>query len=80
MHGRQKIRSPEEKQELYRKEKAKKLAVFQAAWSGIVTERAKDSVSSELLPQIELLLSKCPDLYTLWNYRREILVSDLKSW
>ncbi|OQV25703.1 Geranylgeranyl transferase type-2 subunit alpha [Hypsibius exemplaris] len=79
MHGRLKVRSPEEQQELVRKEKEKKLHSFQKAWGHLVDQRAKGNLSSELLVPTESLLTNVSDLYSLWNYRREILLNDLAS-
>ncbi|OQV25696.1 putative Geranylgeranyl transferase type-2 subunit alpha [Hypsibius exemplaris] len=79
MHGRLKVRSPEEQQELVRKEKEKKLHSFQKAWGHLVDQRAKGNLSSELLVPTENLLTNVSDLYSLWNYRREILQNDLAS-
>ena len=77
MHGRVKERTAEEKQEAVRKEKEKKLLGFTALWKDIVSQRAAGDHSSEPLMKTNQLLAKCPDLYTLWNYRREILLHDL---
>ena len=80
MHGRLKIRSPEEQQALLLQEKEKKLSAFKSAWHGLIEQRTKGNLSSELLLPIEHVLTKASDIYTLWNYRREILLSDLSSW
>ena len=80
MHGRLKIRSPEEQQALILQEKERKLSAFKSAWHGLIEQRTKGNFSSELLLPIEHVLTKVSDIYTLWNYRREILLSDLSSW
>ncbi|GAV03008.1 hypothetical protein RvY_13499 [Ramazzottius varieornatus] len=77
MHGRVKERTPEEKQEAVRKEKERKLLGFTTLWKDIVDRRAEGDRSSETLMKTNQLLAKCSDLYTLWNYRREILLADL---
>lgn len=79
MHGRMKIRTPEEQQEVIRKEKEKKLAQFKHMFDDIIAKRKQSDASCETLQALELLLSRCPDIYTLWNYRREILLDHLEK-
>lgn len=77
MHGRLKVRTTEEQAEAKRKEQQEKLKIYLKTTSKIFSKREKDEHDEEGLQLTGLILEHNPDFYTLWNYRREILL-DMK--
>ncbi|KAG8187795.1 hypothetical protein JTE90_025833 [Oedothorax gibbosus] len=75
MHGRIKVRTSEEQAEIKRREQQEKLKIYLGVTSKIVSKRAAGEHDLEGLELTGQLLLKNPDFYTLWNYRREILLA-----
>ncbi|GFN95247.1 geranylgeranyl transferase type-2 subunit alpha-like [Plakobranchus ocellatus] len=71
MHGRLKVKSTAEQQEAKRKEREKKLQLYNGATSKIF--------SKELLHLCGEVLAVNPDFYTLWNFRKEVFLQLQKS-
>lgn len=71
MHGRVKIRTTAEQDELKRKERQKKIAKYVFARNAIVAKRSSTGVDGEALQMITAVLTTIPDFGTLWNWRRE---------
>ena len=74
-HGRVKVRTSEEQQELKRKQRAEKLKKFQQLRGAIFAKRAAQEHTAEALALTRLMLSEAPDIATFWNYRRDILLA-----
>ncbi|KAG7187951.1 hypothetical protein KM043_013913 [Ampulex compressa] len=71
MHGRVKVRSSIEQEQLKKKEQARKLKEYRAC-SQFVFQKRNDKIwDDELMQGTERMLLKNPDIYTLWNIRRE---------
>lgn len=79
MHGRLKVRSTEEQEERKRLEREKKLKVYKAAMSTCLDKaHARDYDRSGLAISSEILMNNA-DVLTLWNFRKNIIVSLLAS-
>ncbi|CAM4682841.1 unnamed protein product [Leuciscus chuanchicus] len=74
MHGRVKIKSTAQQEEEKRKEREKKLKAFVSARDAVLKKRSAGEQDEEALHLTQLLLSSNPDIATLWNYRREVLL------
>ena len=70
MHGRKKVTQSETEKKVL-KEKAH---VYSTLVDVIMDRRTKKEYSMESLILTEKLLKANPDFYTLWNYRRQILM------
>ncbi|XP_057291293.1 geranylgeranyl transferase type-2 subunit alpha-like isoform X4 [Hydractinia symbiolongicarpus] len=79
MHGRLKVKTTAEQQEEKRKEREKKSAIFLQLMKGIFEKRGKKDEFEATLKLSEKLLSGNPDVYTLWNIRKEIFVEMQKQ-
>lgn len=75
MHGRLKVKTSEEQAESKRREQQEKLKVYLAVTSKVFAKREAKEYDDEGLELTARILEKNPDFYTLWNYRREILLS-----
>nr|XP_054748223.1 geranylgeranyl transferase type-2 subunit alpha-like [Lytechinus pictus] len=71
MHGRLKVKTTEEQQEAKRKEREKKLKLYTAGTQKVFEKRKKKEYDGEILEVCAQLLSANPDVYTLWNVRKE---------
>ncbi|XP_046399460.1 geranylgeranyl transferase type-2 subunit alpha [Ischnura elegans] len=71
MHGRVKVKTTAQEQEEKRKERERKLKLYRAGYSTVCEKRVKGEYDEELLRATEQLLCGNPDVYTLWNVRRE---------
>ncbi|CAH2104600.1 unnamed protein product [Euphydryas editha] len=74
MHGRLKVRTSEEEKARKEKERQEKLKHFKYAMQKIFTKRKNGDQDKEQLDLTEKVLSSNPDIYTLWNIRREVLI------
>ncbi|KAL4708069.1 hypothetical protein ACJJTC_009848, partial [Scirpophaga incertulas] len=75
MHGRVKVRSSEEEKLRKEQERREKLKVFKHAMQKVQAKRSIGELDEELLELTGNVLSSNPDIYTLWNIRREVLIS-----
>lgn len=74
MHGRLKVRTTAEQQEIKAKERAKKLAVYKVAMDRIFSKRKSGELDDEILKITGQVLTENPDISTLWNIRKETIV------
>ncbi|KAF2904668.1 hypothetical protein ILUMI_01510 [Ignelater luminosus] len=79
MHGRVKVRTSEEQQLLKQKEQQKKLIAYRLGMKQILQSRKPDSYDPECLGICAQLLIINPDIYTLWNYRKEVVLLEIKT-
>lgn len=76
MHGRVKVRTTAEQEALKKKERAEKLLRYKAGMS-IVFKKRKDKIyDEELMMVTERMVLQNPDIYTLWNIRREAFINN----
>uniref|UniRef100_A0A6Q2YXA8 Geranylgeranyl transferase type-2 subunit alpha n=1 Tax=Esox lucius TaxID=8010 RepID=A0A6Q2YXA8_ESOLU len=73
-HGRVKLKSTAQQEEEKRKEREKKLKIYVTARDAVFAKRKNGMLDDEALLLTQQLLSSNPDVATLWNYRREILL------
>lgn len=79
MHGRLKVRTTEEQRLIKEKEELKKLAAYQQGQKLIFANRAADPYNKDSFDVSAQLLTHNPDIYTLWNYRREVLLREITA-
>lgn len=73
-----KVRTTEEQKLLKQKEQQKKLAAYRYAMNQIASTRKNvpyDKTSFQLCAQV---LTVNPDVYTLWNYRKEVVLQQIE--
>lgn len=75
MHGRLKTISTEEQKIKQKKARDAKLQVYTTTMARIFQKRSQDEHDDEALVLTREVLLANPDIITLWNYRREILLS-----
>ncbi|XP_063244922.1 geranylgeranyl transferase type-2 subunit alpha [Bacillus rossius redtenbacheri] len=73
-HGRVKTRSTEEQQAAKKKEREKKLKLYRAGIDTVFAKCRKEEYDEEALEVTAQLLSANPDIYTLWNVRKKVLL------
>ncbi|KAI8759264.1 geranylgeranyl transferase type-2 subunit alpha [Biomphalaria glabrata] len=71
MHGRLKVKSTEEQIEAKKKEREKKLLLYNGAMSKIFLKKQNGELDQEMLLLSGEVLVVNPDVYTLWNFRKE---------
>ncbi|XP_021926005.1 geranylgeranyl transferase type-2 subunit alpha isoform X1 [Zootermopsis nevadensis] len=74
VHGRVKTKTNAEDKEAKRKEKEKKLKLYQTGIEKAFTKRKTGEYDEESLAISAQLLTANPDITTLWNIRREVLL------
>ncbi|KAF3429991.1 hypothetical protein E2986_00878 [Frieseomelitta varia] len=75
-HGRVKVRTTAEQEALKKKERAEKLSRYRIGMS-IVFKKRKDKIyDDELMTVTERMVLQNPDIYTLWNIRREAFINN----
>ncbi|CAB3383086.1 Hypothetical predicted protein [Cloeon dipterum] len=79
MHGRLKVRTTEQEQAIKRKEREQKVKAYKAAMGRIMKIRGNVELNDEMLILTREVLQRNPDIYTLWNIRREIFLSFKKE-
>uniref|UniRef100_A0A1L8DUF8 Geranylgeranyl transferase type-2 subunit alpha n=1 Tax=Nyssomyia neivai TaxID=330878 RepID=A0A1L8DUF8_9DIPT len=73
MHGRLKVRTTEEEAARKKVEQDEKVKLYKAAMQQIQAKREAREFDRDLLDLTRKLLSSNPDIYTLWNIRRECI-------
>lgn len=73
------MRTTEEQRLKKQKEQAKKLAAYQLSVKQIVDSRTEDSYDPSALQLCAQVLSSNPDVYTLWNFRKEAVLVEIKQ-
>lgn len=71
MHGRVKVRTTAEQEEIKKRERATKVAQYKADMAVVIQKRNDKIWDDELLLITKRILLSNPDNYTLWNIRRE---------
>ncbi|XP_059612784.1 geranylgeranyl transferase type-2 subunit alpha [Phlebotomus argentipes] len=71
MHGRLKVRTTEEEAARKKVEQQEKLKAYKEAMARIQEKRTANELDKEMLELTRKLLSSNPDIYTLWNIRKE---------
>ncbi|XP_059481314.1 geranylgeranyl transferase type-2 subunit alpha [Neocloeon triangulifer] len=79
MHGRLKVRTSAQEQEIKRKEREQKVKIYTAVMGKIVKKREAGELDDEMMSLTSQTLVRNPDIYTLWNIRREIFVAYKKE-
>ncbi|CAG9814069.1 unnamed protein product [Phaedon cochleariae] len=74
MHGRLKIRTSEDQKLRKQKEQQKKLAAYHMGTEKILSSRKQDTYDPESISICTQILVVNPDIYTLWNYRKEVIL------
>ncbi|XP_021342299.1 geranylgeranyl transferase type-2 subunit alpha-like [Mizuhopecten yessoensis] len=74
MHGRIKVKTTAEQQEAKRKEREKKLKIYNAGTEAVFQKRKNKEFDEEGLKLSGELLGVNPDIYSFWNFRREIFI------
>ncbi|XP_070574046.1 geranylgeranyl transferase type-2 subunit alpha-like [Ptychodera flava] len=74
MHGRIKVKTTAEQQEAKRKEREKKLQLFNGATHKAFKKRTNEEYDNEALEITGQLLTANSDFTTMWNYRKEVLL------
>ncbi|XP_044760627.1 geranylgeranyl transferase type-2 subunit alpha [Coccinella septempunctata] len=78
MHGRLKVRTTEEQKLLKEKENQKKLAAYKKGMAFVLATRKKDSFNEEAFSVSSQILLANSHIYTLWNYRKEVILMEIK--
>lgn len=79
MHNRLKVRTTEAQKAAADREKEKKLQLYQKSLKNVFEHRLRDDHDELALKSSEGLLRANPDIVTLWNYRKEILLRLIPS-
>lgn len=73
------MRTTEEQQLQKHKEQQKKLAAYRQGFKQILSTRNKDDYDSNSLMLSAQILVVNPDIYTLWNFRKEATLMEVES-
>ncbi|XP_006811905.1 geranylgeranyl transferase type-2 subunit alpha-like [Saccoglossus kowalevskii] len=79
MHGRLKVKTTAEQQEAKRKEREKKLQIYNAATKKAFQKRDNKEFDEEALEITGQMLSANSDFTTIWNYRKEVFLDYKKK-
>ncbi|XP_060517793.1 geranylgeranyl transferase type-2 subunit alpha [Cylas formicarius] len=79
MHGRLKVRTTEEQKAIKKKEQQRKLVAYRMGMQKILCSRKSDNFDPESFAISSQLLCVNPDIYTLWNYRKEVILLEIKN-
>uniref|UniRef100_T1GSK2 Geranylgeranyl transferase type-2 subunit alpha n=1 Tax=Megaselia scalaris TaxID=36166 RepID=T1GSK2_MEGSC len=74
MHGRLKVRTSEEEAARKKKEQDLKVKAYRAAMGRIQQKRISNELDQEMMTLSGQVLARIPDVYTLWNIRKECLL------
>lgn len=74
MHNRLKVHTTEAQKAAAEREKEKKLNFYQKSINDVFERRSSNQYDNLALKSFEGLLRSNPDIVTLWNYRKEILL------
>lgn len=69
-----KVRTTEEEAQRKRNEQTVKMKAYRAAMAKIIQKRAANEYDAELMKLTAVILTRNPDVFTLWNIRREFLL------
>ncbi|XP_063769735.1 geranylgeranyl transferase type-2 subunit alpha [Pseudophryne corroboree] len=75
MHGRVKVKTSLEQQEVKRKEREKKLQLYVSVTQAVLHKREIGELDKEALELTTQILSLNPDFASLWNIRREVFLA-----
>jgi geranylgeranyl transferase type-2 subunit alpha len=75
MHGRLKVRTTQEQEDLKKKEREKKLEIYKHYMTKCITRIERSEFKEDGLALTENLLCVNPDLLSLWNLRRSIILA-----
>ncbi|KAF7997259.1 hypothetical protein HCN44_005536 [Aphidius gifuensis] len=76
MHGRVKVRTTAEQEAIKKIERAKKVVLYKAALNIVFQKRNDKIFDDELFMTSEQMLLQNPDIATVWNIRREAIISN----
>ncbi|GJQ70123.1 hypothetical protein Trydic_g22593 [Trypoxylus dichotomus] len=79
MHGRLKVRTTEEQKLLKQKEQQKKLKAYRYAMNQVFLTRKDVPYNKDSLILCAQILTVNPDVYTLWNYRKEVILQQIEA-
>lgn len=74
MHGRLKVRTTEEQRFQKEKEHKRKLQAYRDGMDKILSSRNENTFDESSLSLSGQILCSNPDIYTLWNYRKEVVL------
>lgn len=74
MHGRLKVRTSAEEAARKKKEQELKVKAYRAGMAKIHAKRASNELDAEMLTICGQILARNPDVYTLWNIRKECII------
>ncbi|KAI4465028.1 protein farnesyltransferase alpha subunit/rab geranylgeranyl transferase alpha subunit [Holotrichia oblita] len=77
-HGRLKVRSTEEQKLLKQKEQQEKLKAYRYAMNQVAATRKEYPFNKHSLMLCAQVLTVNPDVYTLWNYRKEVVLQQIE--
>ncbi|KAM3185963.1 hypothetical protein ACTXT7_005311 [Hymenolepis weldensis] len=75
MHGQVKVRRSPEQDASYREAQMEMKMRFSVLADEVFAKRHARDYDLGILEKLSELLEQCPDMFTLWNYRREILLA-----
>lgn len=76
-HGRLKVRTTEEQKLLKQKEQQRKLAAYRYAIGQVAATRNAVPYDKDSFNLCAQVLIVNPDVYTLWNYRKEVVLQQI---